>query len=187
MPIPARADAVVQAVHQWLTDSSDGLNAQLALLRARYSPALSSGQLPDVATFDQWTHRTSEGRSIKAPYLSIVLTGITPELEPNSRFFDHTVQITIVVLDRDIQGAMPDAAQAAWRHYDGLVQLHTLRNSSATPGKPTGVTLFNGGTVATGRVIHSSLGSARLVKDAAVDAGNFAIRSILTVRLAEDY
>ncbi len=187
MAIPARADAVVQAAHEWLTDSTDGLNAQLAILRARYSPALSTAQLPQVETFDQWTHRTGEGRSIKAPYCSIVLVGSTPEAAPNSRFYDFTLQVTFVVLDRDIKGAQPEVAQAAWRYFDALVQLHNLRSSTATPGKPTGATLFNGGTFATGRVIHSTLGNARLVKDAAVDAGNFAIRSILTVRLAEDY
>ena len=176
----------METIHEWLTDSTNGLNAQLAILRAKYSPALTStspGELPDVATFQKFIHATSSGRSLSAPYISMVLTAITPEADsPNSRFYDYTVQLSLLVLDRDIDGGEEELAQAAWRYYDGLKAAHDLRS-----GTVRGATLFNGGTAATGRVIWSSLGNATLVQDTDVESGNFGIRSILIVRIAEDY
>lgn len=186
---PGRVDRVVLATEAMFNDATYGLNAQLANVRAEYSPALTTGQLPDVQQVDTYLHRTGEGVSLKYPYVSIIPVQLPTELEPNSRFYDVRMQVTVVVLEQLINGPGPDVARAAWLMWDGLLRLHNLRRNAdnPSPSTPTGKTLFNGGSTCTGRVIHSSLGDARLVQDRRVGLANYAIRGQLTARVAGNY
>lgn len=176
-----RVAGCTELVGSWLEDESHGLNVQLAALRLKISEPIAS--LPDVATFRPWLHETHKAKALTTPLVSWVPVGYSDEKEPNSRVYSVTFEVTAVVTEKRIGGQEWETARAAWLYHDALKDLHDLRGA----GKPHGRTLFGGMNTASGRVIRSTMGQARLVRDRGISAPNFGVRTTLVVQMAENF
>ena len=168
-------ERAVDAVHAMLTDGSNGLNAA-TLPALRTALGISTGDLPNIATFEKWYHRAEQANSF--PYLSIVVNSTTGELEPNSRFYRVTFDLALVVLDSNIDGNEKDVLVAGWRYGDALKTLFQRRVGAGGQGW----TLGN----ASG-IIRSEITSQQVGADPGLSVPNVALLTTLEVVTSESY
>lgn len=125
-------ERAMDAVYGFLTDGSDGLNAE-TLPAMRTALSLSTAQLPNVAIFEKWYHRSSTATEF--PYMSIVIDSTTGETEgTNSRMYQVSFSLALVVLDANISGDETDVVHALWRYGDAIKTLAQRRVPMARQG-----------------------------------------------------
>jgi hypothetical protein len=168
-------ERAVDAVNAMLTSSDNGFNAA-TLPALRTALGISTGDLPNIATFEKWYHRAEQANSF--PYLSIVVNSTTGELEPNSRFYRVTFDLALVVLDSNIDGNEKDVLVAGWRYGDALKTLFQRRVGAGGQGW----TLGN----ASG-IIRSEITSQQVGADPGLSVPNVALLTTLEVVSSESY
>ena len=168
-------ERAMDALYAFLTDPTTGLNAE-TLPTMRTDLGIDTDALPDVAVFEKWYHRG--GQATAFPYLSLVVSSSGGELEPNSRMYEVTFDVALVVLDRDIDGNEVDVLQASWRYGDAIKTIMQRR----VPMGQQGWTL----DVAT-RIIRATVDQQFPGADPTIAADNAAILTTVTIVTAEEY
>ena len=161
-------ERAMDALYAFLTDPTTGLNAE-TLPTMRTDLGIDTAALPDVAVF---------GQATAFPYLSLVVSSSGGELEPNSRMYEVTFDVALVVLDRDIDGNEVDVLQASWRYGDAIKTIMQRR----VPMGQQGWTL----DVAT-RIIRATVDQQIPGADPTIAADNAAILTTVTIVTAEEY
>jgi len=169
-------ERAVDAVNALLTDGTYGLNA-VTLPAMRTDLSITTAELPDVATFEQWYHRAEQANAF--PYMSIVVNSTSGEMEPNSRFYRVTFDLGLVVLDQDIAGNEVDVLTAGWRYGDAI---KTIFNRRASPAGGQGWTLGNASGIVRATVTSQLPGA-----DTDVAAPNVALLTSVEVITSELY
>lgn len=168
-------ERAVDAVNALLTDGTYGLNAE-TLPAMRTALGLTSADLPDVAVFEKWYHRADQ--AVSFPYMSMVVSATTGELEANSRFYRVSFELGLVVLDQNIPGNEVDVMVAAWRYGDAIKTLFQRRTGAGGQGW----TLGN----ATG-IIRATVAGQTPGADPGLSAPNVALLTTLDVVTSEEY
>jgi len=180
-------EAAVEAVREFLEDGyvvggtpTGRLNDLLATRRTELG--VTTAVLPDVALFESLWERDIQ--ATRFPYLSVSHDGCTGEDDgPNSRMVDHSIVLSLVVLNANIAGNERAVGLAAARYADVIRALFFRR----LPRGKQGWTLNNGGTgEATGRVIRASIDSQETIASASTPP-NYLVLTRLTVRMQEVY
>ena len=175
------AAAAVEAMGEFLTDGTYGLNAQLATMRSEKS--LSAADLPDISQFEKFYPKGTQARQF--PHMCTIYNSDTAQQEPNSRMINVSLESRITVLDLNNNGSEADVGLAMCRYRDALTKIFLRR----LPTGRQGWTLSNGGTVATGRVIRCTIETNDLAFDPEIQAStpNMMLRTTYLVRMQEDY
>ena len=161
------------ALYALLTDGTTGLNAE-TLPAMRTALGVGTGDLPDVAKFEQWYHRASQATEF--PYISVVVESSSGEQGVNSRMYETEFSLGLVVLDQNIDGNEVDVMVAAWRYGDAIKTLMQRRLGGQ------GWTL----NTATG-IIRASVDSQTPGSDPTLTNPNIALLTRVSVVTAEDY
>lgn len=175
------AEAAVEAMDEFLTDGSLGLNAQLATMRTE--KGLSTADLPDVSQFEKFYPKGTQARQF--PHLCVIYNSDTAEQQANSRMINVSLECRITVLDLNINGSEADVGLAMCRYRDALTKIFLRR----LPRGKQGWTLSDGGTVAPGRVVRCTIETNDLAFDPEIQAStpNMMLRTTFLVRMQEDY
>ena len=175
------AEAAVEALDEFLQESTYGINAQLGTMRTDLS--LSTAELPNIAAFEKYYPKDLQGRQF--PHMSLVYVSDSAEQQANSRMINLSVEMRLTVLDLNVNGSESAVGLAMCRYRAALTKIFLRR----TPLGKQGWTLNNGGTAATGRVIRCTIESNMLAFDPEIQAStpNMMLRTSLLIRLQEDY
>ena len=168
-------ERAVDALYDYLTDGSTGLNAE-TLPALRSSLGIGTGDLPNVATFEKWYHRAAQANAF--PYISITVDSTSGEVEANSRFYDVRLQVALVVLDANIDGNEVDVVTALWRYGDALQTLMKRRTGSGSQGWTLGMA---------SNIIRSTIDSQTPGADPGLAVPNVALLTEVSVRIVESY
>ena len=169
-------ERAMDAVHSFITDGTYGLNAE-TLPALRTALSLSTAQLPNVAIFEKWYHRSSQATEF--PYMSIVVDSSTGETDgTNARMYQVSLSLALVVLDANIDGDEPDVVQALWRYGDAIKTLAQRR----VPMSRQGWTLS-----ASPGIIRSAVTDQTPGADPTISAPNVVLITGLSVVTAEAF
>jgi len=163
------------AVYGFLIDETTGLNAE-TLPAMRTALSVDSSNLPDVAVFERWYHRSSQATAF--PYMSIIIDSTSAESAPNSRLYTVDFTVALVVLDANVDGDEADVVTALWRYGDALKTIFQRR----TPAAKQGWTLDG----ATG-IIRAEITDQTPGADPTIAAPNVALLTGLSVVTAEEF
>jgi len=176
------SEAAVEAVDEFITAATYGINAELATMRTVLS--VTTANLPDVASVEKYYPKDLQSREF--PHLSIVYRSDTAEQQANSRMINLSIDLRLTVLDLNVDGGEGEMGLAMCRYRDALTKIFLRR----TPMGKQGWTLSNGGTgTAQGRVIRATIEQNQLAFDPEIQAStpNMMLRTSLLVRMQEDY
>ena len=176
------AEAGVEAVEEFLTEATYGINAELATMRGILG--VTTTNLPDVRSVEKYYPKELQARQF--PHLSVVYNSDTAEQQANSRMINLSIELRLTVLDQNVYGGAEAVGLAMCRYRDALTKIFLRR----IPMGKQGWTLNNGGTgTAQGRVIRATIEQNQLAFDPEIQAStpNMMLRTSLLVRMQEDY
>lgn len=168
-------ERAVDAALDFLTEDTYGLNTE-TLPALRTALGIDSSNLPDVASFEAWYHRSAQARSF--PYLSVVVATTTGESSANSRMYTVELDLGLVVLDANVAGDEAATMVACWRYGDAIKTIFNRRLGAGgqgwTLGGSTGITRAE--------VLSQYVGS-----DPTLSVPNVALLTRVSVVTSEEY
>jgi hypothetical protein len=168
-------ERAIDALNSYLTDGATGLNAE-TLPALRTALGITTANLPDVATVEQWYHRAAQANAF--PYLSITVDSTSGEVEANSRFYDVRLQLALVVLDANIDGNEVDVVTALWRYGDAIKTIMQRRTGAGSQGWTLGQS---------SGIIRATVDAQTPGADPGLAVPNVALLTDLTIRTSESY